>query len=822
MPTRAGHPSPPREREGADGPSQAGIRRFARIAGLAATGVGILVLTGWTLDVEALKGPIPGLITMKANTAVGFTLMGLALRSLAGSGSRVRWGLLPAIGAVIAFAVGAVSFAEYLLARDLGIDQLLVHDGGGGATVDPGRLAPQTAIVFMLLGAGLLMLRGESAVHRRLGQGLPLVAGTISLFALLGYAYGVRSFSTVGPFSPMAVHTAATSLVLSLGLLATRPHWLVVRMLSAPTAGGIMARRLTPAAIVGVPILGAIRLYGESSGLYGREMGVALFTISLVIVLTTVILLTARARDRADAGRRLAAMDQRRLATIVESSGDAILSKTPEGIITSWNSAAERLYGYRAEEILGHSINRLVPPEIPDDASNLLAEVLAGREVSEYETERVRSDGTRVAVSLRVSPMTDDEGRIFGASTIARDITDRKEVAKALEAAKDEAERANHAKSEFLSRMSHELRTPLNAILGFGQLLEMDELSDSQRGDVAQIVKGGRHLLDLINEVLEISTIEAGNMAMSLEAVQIGHLLDEAVDLIEPLAEERRLTLAVARDETCACYVQADNQRLKQVLLNLLSNAVKYNREQGRIDVSCAEMPDGRLRVAVTDTGPGIPAEHLARLFTPFERLGAEGTAAEGTGLGLALSKRLVEAMDGTLTVESEPGVGTTFTVELAQGEGSQAPLEEGHADNADGVLILGGSGASATVLYIEDNVSNYRLVEQILVKRPEIKLIAAMEGRLGIDLARQHLPDLVLLDLHLPGMSGDEVLAELRADARTTRMPIVVISADATEGQIKRLMAAGADGYLTKPIDVRRFLEVVEEHLGAGVEAVG
>ncbi len=804
----------------ADGPTQAVAGRFARVSALAVTAAGVLVLLGWTLDLDALKGPIPGLISMKANTAIGFTLMGLALWSLAGSGAPVRRGVLPAAGAAIAFAIGAISFAEYLLARDLGIDQLLFKDVSGAATVNPGRLAPQTAIVFMLLGAGLLILRGESTAHRRLGQGLPIAAGTISFFALLGYAYGVKAFSTVGPFSPMAVHTALTALLLSLGMLAARPHWSLVRTLSAPTAGGIMARRLMPAAIVIVPLLGGIRLYGENAGVYGREMGVALFATSLMVVMAAVILFTARGLNRADAERRRVAMDQRRLATIVESSGDAILSKTPEGIITSWNSAAERLYGYRAEEILGHSINRLVPPEIPDDASNLLAEVLAGREVSEYETERVRSDGTRVAVSLRVSPMTDDEGRIFGASTIARDITDRKEVAKALEAAKDEAERANRAKSEFLSRMSHELRTPLNAILGFGQLLEMDDLTDSQSDDVGQIVKAGRHLLDLINEVLEISRIEAGHMAMSVEPVQIGHLLDETVDLIGPLADERRLTLAVARDEVSGGYVYADNQKLKQVLLNLLSNAVKYNREQGRVDVSCAEAPGGgRLRVEVTDTGPGIPADHLASLFTPFERLGAETTAVEGTGLGLALSKRLVEAMDGTLTVASRPGVGTTFTVELPRAADSQEVPKEDRAEGEGGVLVSGGSNASASVLYIEDNISNYRLVEQILVKRPEIRLIAAMEGRLGIDLARQHQPDLVLLDLHLPGMTGEEVLAELRADARTARVPIVVISADATEGQVKRLLAAGADSYLTKPIDVRRFLEVVEEQLGAGVE---
>jgi PAS domain S-box-containing protein len=793
-------------------------RALSKAAGTAAAGVGLVVLAGWALEVDFLKGPIPGLIDMKANTALGFLAMGLALRALAGAPGRRR--LLPVAGAWLTIAIGAISSAEYLLGANLGIDELLFHDPGGAATVNPGRLAPQTAIIFVLLGAGLLMARGDSRTQRWLGQALPLASGAVSLFAILGYIYGIRGLSTVGPFSPMAFHTALTALVLSLGMLFARPDRVLVQTLCARTAGGLMARRLLPAAFIGIPVIGWVRLYGEDSGLYGREVGVALYALVLVSVLTAVILFTARALNRADAAREEAAFGQRRLAAIVESSDDAIFSMAPDGVVTSWNPGAERLFGYQTAEIVGRPATVLVAPGEQDEAetARTLEEVAAGRGLQQQEARLARKDGTPVDVSVSLAPLRDHTGAIIGASAVIRDVTERRRTERALEESRDEAERANRAKSEFLSRMSHELRTPLNAILGFGQLLQMDELEPSQQDDVEQIVKAGRHLLDLINELLEISRIEAGEMAMSIESVPVGPLLAESADLMSPLAAERGLPLKVACADAGDRHVQADNQRLKQVLLNLLSNAVKYNREGGDIDVACVQAPGERIRITVSDTGPGIPADRLDRLFAPFERLGAEHTPVEGTGLGLALSKRLVEAMGGTLTVQSEVGSGTTFAVELPQASTVVGELEADRG-GAEGVLISGNRGGSASVLYIEDNISNYRLVEQILDKRPELKLIAAMEGQLGLDLAREHQPDLVLLDLHLPGMPGEAVLAALREDPRTARVPVVVISADATDGQLARLIAAGADAYLSKPIDVRRFLEVVEEQLGAGVE---
>lgn len=374
-----------------------------------------------------------------------------------------------------------------------------------------------------------------------------------------------------------------------------------------------------------------------------------------------------------------------------------------------------------------------------------------------------------------------------------------------------EAKRANQAKSEFLSRVSHELRTPLNSILGFAQLLEMDGLDARQRDSLRHIVKGGTHLLTLLNEVLEISRIESGELGISLEPVDLRSVTDEAIDLATPLAVARNVSIQVA--PTLERHVVADYQRLKQVLLNLLSNAIKYNRDGGSVCISATEVDDDRLRLAVRDTGRGIPREQLPKLFSPFERLGADQTTVEGTGLGLALSHGLMEAMGGSLWLESEVGLGTQCYVELAATQepaASKAPRlhpEESLPGDLD-------ASASYSVLCIEDNPSNLKLIEEIFSLRPQIELLTAVQGNLGLELARQHRPDLLLLDLNLPDLPGERVLDELRRDARTAHMPIVVLSADATEARLKRLLARGADAYLTKPLDVPRLLEVLERTL--------
>ena len=397
---------------------------------------------------------------------------------------------------------------------------------------------------------------------------------------------------------------------------------------------------------------------------------------------------------------------------------------------------------------------------------------------------------------------------------MSRDVTYKAALEQALRDAKEEAELANRAKSEFLSRMSHELRTPLNAILGFGQLLEMEELDEGMRESVDQILKGGRHLLDLINEVLDIARIETGRMSLSLEPVVVDDALSEALDLIRPLARNRNVSLHVESDESSGVACLADRQRLKQVLLNLLSNAVKYNRDEGRVTVRVARIPGGRACVEVRDQGPGIPPEKLARLFTPFDRLGAEQTKVEGIGLGLALSQRLADAMGGAITAQTTVGEGSTFALELPLAE---QPEDRFEGKDGDPAPSTGGSELPRTLLCIEDNPANLKLMHRVVMRRPAWKLLSAMQGSLGLELARQHHPDLILLDLHLPDISGEAVLRSLLADPRTRLIPVVVLSADATPAQVRKILGIGAEAYLTKPLDVRRLLELMDETLTAG-----
>ncbi len=376
--------------------------------------------------------------------------------------------------------------------------------------------------------------------------------------------------------------------------------------------------------------------------------------------------------------------------------------------------------------------------------------------------------------------------------------------------AKADAERANLSKSEFLSRMSHELRTPLNAILGFAQLLEMEELSEDEQESVGHIQKAGQHLLGLINEILDISRIEAGRLPLSIEPVSVSDVVAGALMLVRPLAEPLKVTLH-SRCAGVSWCVQADLQRLKQVLLNLLSNAVKYNRTGGSVTVGCEPGADGHIRIGVHDTGRGMTPAQLQRLFTPFDRLGVEQDGIDGTGIGLVLSRRLVEAMHGQMGVESIAGEGSTFWLELPAAPSVPTALP---ADLSARPAAPPTSLPARAVLYIEDNVPNLRLMERVFARRPGVQLLAAMQGSIGLDLAREHQPDLILLDLHLPDMLGDEVLRRLQAGPRTHNIPVVMISADATPAQVQRLRAAGARAYMTKPLDIPAFLHLLDTTL--------
>jgi PAS domain S-box-containing protein len=401
---------------------------------------------------------------------------------------------------------------------------------------------------------------------------------------------------------------------------------------------------------------------------------------------------------------------------------------------------------------------------------------------------------------------------------LRNEIEERKQIEIALKKARLEAERANHAKSEFLSRMSHELRTPMNSILGFAQLLERSDITPGQQKWVNHILHGGKHLLELINEVLDISRIEAGRISLSLEPVHLRELLSEMAEANQPQAFARHIHIWLTDSPGLDLFVQADRQRLKQVLLNLLNNAIKYNIEGGTVHIitdllQVTEEGQSPVRISVTDTGSGIAVDDLPRIFLPFERIGAEKTATEGTGLGLSVVKKLMDLMGGKVGVESKPGQGSTFWIELHQ---TKSPLAILHKTLESNGFTGSKPHYSGTILYIEDNISNIELVAEILEStRPGIRLITSTYGRESIPLAVEYKPDIILLDLDLPDIQGLEVLVGLLADHQTRTIPVVILSADAMEGQIEKCRKAGAANYLVKPIEISGFLAVIDNYTG-------
>jgi PAS domain S-box-containing protein len=510
---------------------------------------------------------------------------------------------------------------------------------------------------------------------------------------------------------------------------------------------------------------------------------------------------------------------QDRYQQLFERIPTGMITTSADGRILDANPAMALVFGFESpDELIAEVPDISVLYHSKEERLRFLETVQRDGEVKDFEVKLRRRDGATIDVAIngRVVPGTEDGlPRLEGT---AIDVTARRKAEDEARRAQAEADRANQAKSLFLSRMSHELRTPLNSILGFSQLLEISEppLDARSRESVGQILKAGRHLLDLIDEVLDIAQVEAGRLRMSLEPVDTGEILAESIDLIRPLAAARNISMS-APVEDCSEHVLADRQRLKQVFLNLLSNAVKYNHRGGKVTVECSTT-NGDLEIAFTDSGPGMTADQIGRLFTPFDRLGAENSGQQGTGLGLVLSRHLLEEMAGNMSVTSAPGEGSTFTISLPRidpDQNDRLPGSDLAASNQGSITFPSLDPApTRTVLYIEDNLANLHLIERIVALRSQINLEAAMQGRLGIDLARQHSPDLIMLDLNLPDMDGRDVLIELKADPATRHIPVIVISADASHGQIERLLDSGAAGYVTKPVNVVEILRRFDELL--------
>jgi PAS domain S-box-containing protein len=505
--------------------------------------------------------------------------------------------------------------------------------------------------------------------------------------------------------------------------------------------------------------------------------------------------------------------------SLIESNIDALMTTDPSGIITDVNKQMEALTGCTRDELIGAPFKSYFTD--PERAEAGIKLVLGQKKVTDYELTARARDGKETVVSYNATTFYDRHRTLQGVFGVARDVTERKRFEQALqetnvemEVAKSTAEKANLAKSDFLSGMSHELRSPLNAILGFAQLMEKasEQPTDLQKESISQILKAGWHLLKLINEILDLAVIESGKVSLSLEPVSLSEVFSECQAMLETVADLQGITMIFpAYDQSI--FVWADQTRLKQIIINLLSNAIKYNKPNGSVEVSCVLKDNAHMRISVKDTGAGLAPDKIAQLFQPFNRLGQEASSVTGTGIGLVVTKQLAELMEGVLGVESSEGIGSVFWVEL---RAIAAPTRK--ADTTE--LTISPQKTTpfeihqCTLLYIEDNLANMKLVEQLIALRKDIKLLTAVDGTLGIELARRTLPDVILMDINLPGISGIDALKILQQDPLTCKIPVVALSANAMLRDIKLGIDLGFFRYLTKPIKVDEFMETLNEAL--------
>ena len=547
------------------------------------------------------------------------------------------------------------------------------------------------------------------------------------------------------------------------------------------------------------------------------------------------------ARKRAEEALQRAGALQ---SAIFNSANFSSIATDARGVIQIFNVGAERMLGYAAAEVM----NKITPADISDPqeviarAQALSVELetdiapgfealvfKASRGIEDiYELTYIRKDGSRFPAVVSVTALRDDQNYIIGYLLIGTDNTARKQVEaerarldqvlrdknEELENAKFVAEKANRAKSNFLASMSHELRTPLNAILGFAQVMESGSPAPttSQRANLEQILKAGWYLLELINEVLDLALIESGKATLSLEPVALIEVMRECQAMIEPQSQKRGIGLMFPRFDL-PLYINADRTRVQQVLINLLFNAIKYNKPHGMVSVEYALSPPNAIRISVRDTGAGLAPEQIAQLFQSFNRLGKESSKEEGSGIGLVVTQKLVELMGGKIGVDSQVGVGSVFWFELSL---ASAPLPVApQAEHETEALAPAPHGAPLrTVLYVEDNPANLELVEQLLQRRSDLRLLSAVNGHLGIEFARLYHPDVILMDINLPGISGTEAMQILMADPDTASIPIIALSANAVPRDIEKGLEAGFFDYITKPIKVKLFMDTLDAAL--------
>jgi PAS domain S-box-containing protein len=779
---------------------------LCRVLGWAVTALGSVVMVGWALDIAAFKGVQPGLATMKANTALAFMLAGAAL-VLAG---RIRqaptWRVLQVGLAGSVTALGALTLAEYALATDLGIDELLFaagHDANSRAP--PGRMAVATAVGFTLSGCALLLMDVPSWYAVR--QSAAVLAALIALIAILGYAYGVPSLYGVWAFSSVAIHTALGLLALNVGSLFARPQDGLVATVVSDSAGGLLARRLLPYALLAPLLIGWACDIAEKRGWLTGEFGLAVATMLYLVLFTALILRTAAELRRTDA-QRLSAQQaqleqQAQLAGLVASAMDAVVMIDARHRVVLFNPAAEAMFERTAAEMIGTPLDLLLPQTArvthPGYIDEFGVTATATRRMGNARpVTGLRASGEAFPIEASIAQLDANGQRFYTA--ILRDVSQRLMDHQA----RSEAERASRSKSSFLANMSHEIRTPMNAIIGLTHLLRRSGPTPEQAERLDRIDVAGRHLLSIINDILDISKIEAGQLQIENTDFHLSAILDNVQSIIAEQARLKGLQITVDPDGV-PVWLRGDPTRLRQALLNYAGNAVKFT-EQGTVAIRAVLLDErgGQLlvRFEVQDTGIGIPAGQQAVLFKDFEQADMSTTRRfGGTGLGLAITRRLAALMGGEAGVDRAPGMGSRFwfTARLARGHGVMPIREAPPAHDAEDALRERFSGTR--VLLADDNVVN-REVALELLHSVGLSVETASNGQEAVDKCRRSEYALVLMDMQMPGMDGMAASRLIRGLPGGAAKPIIALTANAFNEDRVQCRQAGMDDFIVKPVD--------------------
>ncbi len=777
----------------------------ARISGWAVCLLGCLVLTGWAIDNATLKGVWQGWVTMKPNTALCFVLVGVSL-TLSGRPRGPRAHAVQDALAWAAAAIGALTAAEYALAADFGIDQrLFTATSEPGSQAPAGRMALATALAFALTGAALATLGRPR--WRRARQAGALLGAVIGLVALLGYAFGVPAMYGVWMFSSVSVHTAAGLLAVNIGSLAARPREGLMATVASDTAGGLMARRLMSFALLAPLLTGWLRQFADDERWITGGFSMAVGTVTYVVLFMGLILHTADALRRTDVQRRAARLAQQeqqaQLQGIIDSAMDAVVMIDARQRIALFNPAAEQMFGRHAAEMVGAPLDTL----LPQDAWAMHVRHVETFGVGSTAVRRMggarpvtgrRADGSSFPIEASISQLDANGQRFYTA--ILRDVSQRQFD----QQARVDAEHANRTKSAFLANMSHEIRTPMNAIIGLTHLLRRASPLPQQVERLDKIDVAGRHLLSVINDILDMSKIEAGQVQLESTDFHLSAVLDNVQSLIHEQASQKGLRVTIDPGGVPA-WLRGDPTRLRQALLNYAGNAVKFT-ERGTIAIRAVLLDDrdGRLRVRfeVQDTGIGIGEGQRAHLFQEFEQADASTTRQfGGSGLGLAISRRLASLMGGEAGMDSAAGAGSTFwfTAQLGRGHGVQPTVL--HPSQHDAEQALRQRYRGAHVLLVEDNAVN-REVALELLHSVGLAVDTAEHGQEAVDRARQRPYALILMDMQMPVMDGLAATRLIRALPGGSAVPILALTANAFAEDRAQCRLAGMNDLIVKPVD--------------------